>query len=87
MTADYVRALVTNLGKLLAEYDAERGQSPVFDGIELSQAPDKSIRFALSLKGESAASGAVTEAVARKAKAWLQDTFDPPKVVKLRSAG
>jgi hypothetical protein len=87
MTSDYVRELVSQLSALLAEYDAERGiKAPPLDGISLARDGD-CLQFALSLDGKPAGAGRVTKDVARKAKAFLDEFFDGPKVVSLRRRG
>lgn len=84
MTADYVRALVSGLSQLLAEYEAERGITPPpLDGVELTRDGDV-IAFVLSHNGKPHSAGRVTRAAARKAKAWLDEFFDGPNLVRLR---
>lgn len=85
MTREYVEALVAGLTELMAAHDAERGKSPpAVDDIKLTRGPGKSVRFELFAGGKLLGAGAVTEGVARKAKAFLDGLFDPGNVVKFK---
>ena len=86
MTAEYVRQLVDGLGRLLAEYDAERGcvaAAPI-DDIALAALPCGQVQFTLKRGIDVAGVGAVTESVAYKAKCFLDTLFDGPNIVRLR---
>lgn len=88
MTVDYTRELVAKLGALLAEHDAEAGitvkPAPIIDDIQLARGEGKTIAFEAFADGKKITAGAMTETVARKAKAFLDDLFDPKNVVRFK---
>ncbi len=88
MTLDYTRELVAKLSALLADHDRELGITvPAIDDIALSPCGDL-IHFELRTEGKSVGAGAVTRAVAMKAKGFLDQTFPPEgNVVRIRGKG